>query len=39
MGARGRDRIVADYSLASVVRRYEETYEEVLWLASLPDRR
>ena len=29
-GARARDRIVADYSLEAVVRRYEETYDEVL---------
>jgi glycosyltransferase involved in cell wall biosynthesis len=38
MGARGRERIIADYSLESVVRRYEETYDEVLRLASSPGR-
>ncbi len=31
-GARARARIVADYSLTSVVRRYEDTYDEVLRL-------
>jgi glycosyltransferase involved in cell wall biosynthesis len=31
-GARAREHIVADYSLGSVVRRYEETYDEVLRL-------
>jgi glycosyltransferase involved in cell wall biosynthesis len=36
MGARGRKRIVSEYSLAAVVRRYEETYDEVLQLASSP---
>jgi glycosyltransferase involved in cell wall biosynthesis len=36
MGARGRRRIVRDYSLAAVVRRYEETYDDVLRLASSP---
>jgi glycosyltransferase involved in cell wall biosynthesis len=34
MGARGRERIIAEYSLESVVRRYEQTYDEVLCLAS-----
>jgi glycosyltransferase involved in cell wall biosynthesis len=38
MGARGRRRIVSDYSLAAVVRRYEETYDEVLRIASVPRR-
>jgi glycosyltransferase involved in cell wall biosynthesis len=33
-GARGRERIIAEYSLESVVRRYEQTYDEVLCLAS-----
>ncbi len=31
-GAQARERIVADYSLGSVVRRYEDTYDEVLRL-------
>jgi len=39
MGARGRAAIVDRYSLASVVRRYEETYAEVLRLASARKRR
>jgi glycosyltransferase involved in cell wall biosynthesis len=39
MGARGREMIVAEYSLDSVVRRYEETYAEVLRLATTPKRR
>jgi glycosyltransferase involved in cell wall biosynthesis len=34
MGARGRATIVDQYSLASVVRRYAATYDEVLRLAS-----
>jgi glycosyltransferase involved in cell wall biosynthesis len=33
MGVRGRRRIVGEYSLPAVVRRYEETYDEVLRLA------
>jgi glycosyltransferase involved in cell wall biosynthesis len=39
MGTRGRAAIVDQYSLASVVRRYEETYAEVLRLASARKRR
>jgi glycosyltransferase involved in cell wall biosynthesis len=39
MGARGRATIVDQYSLPSVVRRYEETYAEVLRLASARKRR
>jgi glycosyltransferase involved in cell wall biosynthesis len=39
MGARGRRRIVSDYSLRAVVSRYEDTYDEVLRLASSPGRR
>jgi glycosyltransferase involved in cell wall biosynthesis len=34
MGARGRAAIVDQFSLSSVVRRYEATYDEVLRLAS-----
>ena len=39
MGARGRAAIVDRYSLTSVVRRYEETYDEVLRLAFARRRR
>jgi glycosyltransferase involved in cell wall biosynthesis len=39
IGARGRAAIVDQFSLSSVVRRYEDTYDEVLRLASSPGRR
>jgi len=39
IGARGRAAIVDRYSLDSVVRRYEATYDEVLRLASSPGHR
>jgi glycosyltransferase involved in cell wall biosynthesis len=39
MGARGRQVIMSEYSLESVVRRYEEVYDEVLRLAFAPRRR
>jgi glycosyltransferase involved in cell wall biosynthesis len=38
-GARGRAAIIDRYSLASVVRSYEETYDEILRLASARGRR